>query len=91
VVGLRWTSHTRLVWTADPAATRYHIYRDDLPRLPSASPKCSDELDPNPTDTQLDDISLPPPAHAFYYLISGEAPNANEGPVGIPNAASCLL
>ena len=91
VVGLRWTSRTRLVWTADPAATRYHVYRDDLQRLPSAPPKCSDELDPNPTDTQLDDTSLPSPAHAFYYLISGEAPNANEGPLGVANAGSCLL
>ncbi len=91
IAGVRWSSHTQLVWTADAASSRYHVYRDDVTQLANAAPRCNDELDSNPTDTRLDDSTVPSPGRAFYYLISGEAPNATEGVLGPPNPASCLL
>jgi hypothetical protein len=86
VTGLRWTSRTRLTWTAEPSATEYHVYRGALSSLGYGSfGVCRDDLDPLRSDTQLDDTELPTTSAGFFYLITAEA----VGQEGSAGEATC--
>jgi hypothetical protein len=63
VQNLRWTDAGRLVWDPVSGAARYHVYRHDVaaPSYASAA-TCRDDIDPNRTDTTLNDWRSQRPA-----------------------------
>jgi len=86
--GLSWTSGSTQSWIAEPTATRYHIYRDDLNALSYASfGSCRDDLDADPTDTVLIDAEEPLPGAAFFYVITVEDAVPEESSLGLGRCA----
>jgi hypothetical protein len=88
VANLRWTDARTLVWDAEPAATEYHVYRDDLANLGYDDfGACRDDLDGVVTDTTLDDNESPLSGQCFYYLITAEETGGEEGTLGLGTCA----
>jgi hypothetical protein len=83
VTGLRWTSGQRLEWDAVPEASEYHVYRVKLSELNyTIFGECEDRLDPDRTDTELVDDSVPHAGGGFAYLITAENVGGFEGSLG---------
>jgi hypothetical protein len=96
VTNLRWVAGDVLAWDAAPAAVESHVYRDAIGSLSYASvPTCRDDLDPDRTDTDLVDGTVPAAGQGFVYRITGEGGGGAEGTLGEAtcaersNAAPC--
>ena len=77
-----------LSWASDPLAVEYHVYRDLLSNLAYTSfGVCRDDLDGDRTDLQLDDAEVPASGTGFFYLITAEAGNGEEGTLGYATTA----
>ena len=83
VMNLEWSDKDTLTWDPEPAATSYHIYRDDISTLSySHFGTCFGTV----TDTQLVDMSTPNPDEGRFYVVTGDD-GSREGTLGF---ASCI-
>ena len=81
VTGLVWTGAQTLAWDAEPSATSYHVYRDDLAVLGYADfGSCDTTLDPVTTET-LTDARHPAAGQGWFYLITADD-DLREGTLG---------
>jgi hypothetical protein len=88
VLNLRWDLSFRLVWDPVAGAALYHTYRGDVASLGFAYyGSCSDGLDGDLTDTQLDDFDEPQEGEAFFYLATAESGTGEEGTLGLGTSA----
>jgi hypothetical protein len=88
VANLRFTGDATLEWDAESNAVEYHVYRGLLSSLgyDDFGP-CRDDLDGDPTDELLVDLSQPAPGQGFFYLVTAESAAGEEGSAGL---ATCV-
>ena len=84
VENVRWLDNQNLTWDAEASAFEYHVYGGLVPELSAAfSGACWDERDANRQDTTLTDAALPLAGESFFYLVTSEDADGNEGPLGL--------
>jgi hypothetical protein len=83
IASLAWTSDSSMQWDADPSAVEYHVYRGTLATISfSKLGNCADDIDPDRSDTLLEDSSVPAIGEGFFYIITGEDAGGVEGSMG---------
>ncbi|MCP3982299.1 MAG: right-handed parallel beta-helix repeat-containing protein [bacterium] len=88
VTGLVWNTKSNAVWTAEPTAVEYHVYRGLLAELSySHFADCRDTLDADRTDTALFDDQIPGPFEANVYVITAEDAQGRESTLGVGTSA----
>lgn len=90
---LRFTSPTSLIWSPEPSAGLYNVYRDVLTALPGNFGVC---FQPDLATTSGTDATDPAPGVARFYLVTAENRLDEEGTKGFrssgaerPNPAPC--
>jgi len=80
VSGLGFSGRQTLVWTAEPTASVYNVYRDDLATLGAGVyGRCWQS---GLTQSWVWDIQTPPRNAVFFYLVTAENRLAEEGTKG---------